>query len=117
MEAGVESFGRGVERHADTILIVVEPSLESIIVAERISQMARGMGIGRVGAILNKVSSESLKSRTTQELEKRGVKVFGILNYSTELADMAFEGKPLKDGVGVKEAGKIVEVITQKESL
>ncbi|RPJ61678.1 MAG: hypothetical protein EHM12_05105, partial [Dehalococcoidia bacterium] len=48
MEAGVESFGRGVERHADTILIVVEPSLESIIVAERISQMALGMGIGRV---------------------------------------------------------------------
>jgi CO dehydrogenase maturation factor len=114
MEAGVESFGRGVERHADTILIVVEPSLESIIVAERISRMARGMGIGRVGAILNKVSSESLKSRTTQELEKRGVKVFGILNYSAELAEMAFEGKPLKDGAGVKEAGIIVEVMTPR---
>ena len=111
MEAGVESFGRGVERHADTILVVVEPSFESIVVAGRIAQMAQGMGIGRVGAILNKVSSEAMSSRTTQELEKRGVKVFGVLNYSPELAEAAFEGKPVKNGVGVKEAGAIVAAL------
>jgi len=108
MEAGVESFGRGVERHADTILVVVEPSFESIVVAGRIAQMAQGMGIGRVGAILNKVSSEAMSSRTTQELEKRGVKVFGVLNYSPELAEAAFEGKPVKNGGAVKEAEGIV---------
>ena len=49
MEAGVESFGRGVERQADTILVVVEPSFESIVVAERIVQMAQGMGTRRDG--------------------------------------------------------------------
>jgi CO dehydrogenase maturation factor len=112
MEAGVESFGRGVERQADTILIVVEPSFESIIVAERIVQMAQGMGIGRVGAILNKVSSEAMATRTKQELEKRGVKVSGILNYSPELAETAFEGKAVKSGEGVKEAGGIVKTLT-----
>lgn len=95
MEAGIESFGRGVERHTDTVLIIVEPSFESIVVAERISQMAQGMGIGRVGAVLNKISSESLAARTDQELEKRGIKVLGILNYSPELSEMAFEGKKL----------------------
>jgi len=108
MEAGVESFGRGVERHADTILVVVEPSFESIVVAGRIAQMAQGMGIGRVGAILNKVSSESMATRTAQELEKRGVKVFGVLNYSPELAATAFEGKPVRNRVAVEEAGIIV---------
>ncbi len=111
MEAGVESFGRGVERHADTILIVVEPSFESIVVAGRIAQMAQGMGIGRVGAILNKVSSEAMASRTKQELEKQGVKVLGILNYSPELAEAAFEGTPVKDGVAVTEAGTIVSAL------
>ena len=111
MEAGVESFGRGVERHADTILIVVEPSFESIVVAGRIAQMAQGMGIGRVGAILNKVAPDAMASRTTKELEKKDVKVLGILNYSPELAEAAFEGTPVKYGVAVTEAGTIVSAL------
>jgi len=109
MEAGVESFGRGVERHADTILIVVEPSFESIVVAGRIAQMAQGMGIGRVGAILNKVSSEAMLSRSTQELEKRGVKVFGILHYSQELAETAFKGQQVRSRAAIEQAGIIIK--------
>lgn len=112
MEAGMESFGRGVERHADTILIVVEPSFESITVAGRIAQMAQGMGIGRIGAILNKVSSQELASRTDKELEKLGVKVFGKISYSRELAEAAFEGGPVKNGAAVKEAGIIIGSLT-----
>jgi CO dehydrogenase maturation factor len=111
MEAGVESFGRGVERHADTILIVVEPSFESIVVAGRIAQMAQGMGIGRVGAVLNKVSSEAFASRTMQELEKLGVKVFGALHYSREIAEAAFEGRMVKNGAAVKEAGAVIAAL------
>ena len=111
MEAGVESFGRGVERHADTILIVVEPSFESIVVAGRIAQMAQGMGIGRVGAVLNKMHSSAMSSRTAQELEKQGVRVLGALNYSAELAEAAFEGKPVINGVAVNEAGAIVAAL------
>jgi len=109
MEAGVESFGRGVERQADTILAVVEPSFESITVAGRVAQMAQGMGIGRVGAVLNKMSSAAMASRTTQELEKLGVKVLGVLNYSPELAEAAFDGAPVKDGTAVKEARAIIK--------
>jgi CO dehydrogenase maturation factor len=111
MEAGVESFGRGVERHADTILVVVEPSFESIVVAGRIAQMAQGMGIGRVGAILNKISSEAMATRTTQELEKRGVKVLGVLNYSLELAETALEGTPVGGRLSVDEAGFIITAL------
>ena len=111
MEAGVESFGRGVERHADTILIVVEPSFESIVVAGRIAQMAQGMGIARVGAILNKVTSDAMASRTMQELEKQGVKVFGVLNYSPDLVDAGFEGAPVRGGAALKEARTIIAAL------
>ena len=111
MEAGVESFGRGVERHADTVLIVVEPSFESIAVAGRIAQMAQGMGIGRVGAVLNKVAFEAMTSRTKEELEKRGVKVFGVLSYSPELAETAFEGKPVCGRASIDEAGIIIKAL------
>ena len=111
MEAGVESFGRGVERHADTILIVAEPSFESIAVAGRIARMAQGMGIGRVGAILNKVSSEAMASRIAEELGKQGVKVFGVLNYSRELAEAAFEGKLVDSRAALDEAAVIVAAL------
>jgi CO dehydrogenase maturation factor len=114
MEAGVESFGRGVERQADTILIIVEPSFESIVVAGRIAEMAQGMGIGRVGAIINKVSSDSMASRTAQELEKKGMKVFGVIRYSQELAETGFEGKAVSSGASVEEAGIVVAKLEVK---
>ena len=63
MEAGVESFGRGVERNADTVLIIVEPSFESMALAGKIVYMSEGMGIYRVKAILNKVPSESMREK------------------------------------------------------
>ncbi len=109
MEAGVESFGRGVERQADTILAVVEPSLESIILAGRITQMAQGMGISRVGAIINKVTSDAIAARTEQELENRGLKTYGALNYSVALAEAAFEGRPVSDRVAAQEAAIIID--------
>lgn len=117
MEAGVESFGRGVERQADTILVVVEPSFESIAVAGRIAQMAQGMGIGRVGAVLNKVSSDAMTARTIQELEKAGIRVFGSIKYSQLLAEAAFEGTPVRNGVAAKEAGAVVTVLTREGPL
>ena len=36
MEAGVEHLGRGVETSLDGVLIVVEPSLDSLELAEKI---------------------------------------------------------------------------------
>ncbi|MFA5079737.1 MAG: P-loop NTPase [Dehalococcoidia bacterium] len=111
MEAGIESFGRGVERQADTILAVVEPSLESIILAGRIAQMAQGMGIGRAGAVINKVSSDAIAARTGQELEQRGLKIYGVLNYSATLAEAAFEGRPVSDRAAAQEAGIIINNI------
>jgi len=36
MEAGVEHFGRGVGTGLDSVLVVVDPSFEAIIIAERV---------------------------------------------------------------------------------
>ena len=40
LEAGVEHFGRGVETSVDCVLVVVEPSIDSLEVAEKISELA-----------------------------------------------------------------------------
>lgn len=43
-EAGVEHFGRGVDRYADVILMVIDPSYESIRLSEKIHDMGNDLG-------------------------------------------------------------------------
>ena len=43
-EAGVEHFGRGLDRCADVILMVVDPSYESIHLSEKIYDMGKAIG-------------------------------------------------------------------------
>jgi CO dehydrogenase maturation factor len=93
MEAGVESFGRGVERNVDTVLIIVEPSFESMALAGKIVYMSEGMGIYRVKAILNKVPSEKVKQKMIEELDRINVKIIGLVEYDPELNEAGFEGR------------------------
>ncbi|MFH1046192.1 MAG: AAA family ATPase [Candidatus Omnitrophota bacterium] len=55
MEAGVEHFGRGTAESCNAVLIVVEPSLNSLGTAEKIATFARDIGIKRVYALGNKI--------------------------------------------------------------
>ncbi len=109
MEAGVESFGRGVERSVDLVLSIVEPSFESMALAEKIIYMAEGMGINRAGAILNKVPSEDIKEKMIAELEKRKVQTLGTIHFDPQVQEAGFEGRPPNNS----KAGEEVEEITQ----
>ncbi|MCK9277589.1 MAG: ATP-binding protein [Methanoculleus sp.] len=44
-EAGIEHFGRGVDQGADVILMVVDPSFESLRLAEKVADMAARIGV------------------------------------------------------------------------
>ena len=57
-DAGVEHLGRGVEQGCDLILVVVEPSQESIGLAKRIAEMATDID-KQVYYVLNKVKGEA----------------------------------------------------------
>ena len=92
-EAGIESFGRGVESGADTVLIAVEPSSESLALAEKIFYMADGLGINRIRAILNKVPSEKVERRVLEEVERKKMKVIGSLYLDSQISDASLEGK------------------------
>jgi CO dehydrogenase maturation factor len=119
MEAGIESFGRGVERNMDTVLIVVEPSFESMALAEKISYMAKGMGIIRVKAILNKVPSETVRDRMIEELNRRNILSIGTVFYDLELNEAGFEGAALGDSAATRDIKVIIEQLLDeaKQSL
>jgi len=111
MEAGIESFGRGVEGGVDTVLIIVEPSFESMSLAERVTFMAEGMGISRVKAILNKVTSDSTREKMEQELGKKNVKIIGTVYFDTELNEAGFEGKPMANTRATEDMKGIVKTL------
>lgn len=103
MEAGIESFGRGVERGVDTVLVVVEPSFESLALAEKISYMSDGIGVNKVMAIPNKVASEKVEKRIIEELENKKIKVIGTIYFDSQINEASLEGKTLSGSSSAEE--------------
>jgi len=116
-EAGVESFGRGVERGADTVLVVVEPSFESVSLAERIRYMAEGIGINRVRAILNKVPTEEVASKIINELIKREVRYLGTVYNSFMVAEAGLEGLPLGECDAKEQVRRITQLMLDEAEM
>jgi CO dehydrogenase maturation factor len=117
MEAGIESFGRGVERNMDTVLIVVEPSYESMALAGKIVYMTEGMGIYRVAAILNKIPSGKISQKMIERLDAKGVKVLGTINYDPELSEAGFEGRAPNASNARKDVEDIVRNLLKGEEI
>jgi CO dehydrogenase maturation factor len=107
MEAGIESFGRGVERNVDTVLIIVEPSYESIALAGKIEYMADGIGVSKVRAILNKIPSEETERKILSALEKKEITSIGTVHLDPRVNEDNFEGKTLGDSTAKDEIRKI----------
>ncbi len=58
MEAGIEHFGRGVDNGVDLLLMVVDPSFESLRLSKKIQEL--GQSIGKpVWFVLNKATNET----------------------------------------------------------
>lgn len=96
-EAGIESFGRGAEQGMDTVLIVVEPSFESVDLAATIQYMAEGLGIRRIRAIINKVADDEQDETVKDMLIERDVKFLGSLPSDQALAKCNLKGGAVKD--------------------
>ncbi len=116
-EAGVESFGRGVERHVDTVVIMVEPSAESIALAEKISYLADGIGVKKVRTIPNKIPSEKIGQKVAEELEKRKIRVLGVLRVDDQISAASLEGKGPSPSSGAQRCMKeIVQRLLDESS-
>jgi CO dehydrogenase maturation factor len=111
MEAGVEHFGRGVDTSIDSILIVVEPPLESVNVGQKIHDLASGIGIKNVWAIMNKVPSEEISTRLKAELEKRHIEVIGCIYYDADIFSSSLDGKTPVKGVAVLEIKEVMNSV------
>ena len=71
-EAGVEHFGRGLDRFADVILMVIDPSYESIRLSEKVYDMAQSLD-KPVYFILNKADAEQAEITKAALRDKEAV--------------------------------------------
>lgn len=106
MEAGVEHFGRGTAGACDFVLTVVEPSLNSIATAKKISGFAKDIGIKKVYAIGNKIRSGKDTGFIKDTLG--GIKVIETIDFDAGFLEW---GKGTNERKVPKQIGKRLEHI------
>ena len=114
MEAGVEHFGRGVDTSLDSVLIVVEPPLESVDVAQKVHELASEMGVRNVWAVMNKVPSDGFRTRLEAELHRRSVPVVGCIHFDNDVFSLSVEGGVPTDGRATEETRDTLDVILER---
>ena len=100
-EAGLEHFGRGVEEGVDAVLMVLDPSYESVLLAKKVSDMIKPLNLPMY-YVLNKVTPEI--SRTMRE-NLPDHKIIGEIPQDPELLTAGLSGNHISDSSpGVKQA-------------
>jgi CO dehydrogenase maturation factor len=108
-EAGLEHFGRGVERGVDTVLIIVDPSYESVLLAEKIESLAKGFGV-RTLVVLNRATPDVVDEMGS-ELKSRGMEVSGSIGYDPEVFRACLKGEPLNATEAERDVATLVDTI------
>jgi len=94
-EAGIEHFGRGVLEGADCVLVIVDPSQEAVVLAEKACRLAEEAE-KPCGIVLNKVNEE-VRPVLKEKLAEKGMSPLGVIPYSPLLAKANLNGDSLKD--------------------
>ena len=115
MEAGVEHFGRGVETSVDAVVGVVEPSLESVLLAEKVRQLALASGAKFAGAILNKIVSNELAATLADQLEARQIPVLGAVHHHNEIMRTCLAGDALDSAAAQEEMSAVLDALLAGE--
>jgi CO dehydrogenase maturation factor len=110
MEAGIEHFGRGVETNIDSVIIVVEPSYDSLELAGKIDALAEQVGVRNVWCILNKASSEKIALDVAERLREKGITLVGVVAHDPEIFRSNLSGEPIRAG----ETGREIENILDR---
>jgi len=116
MEAGLEHFGRGIESSVDMVVCVVEPSLESIVLAKKMMDLTKTAEACFNGAILNKISSPEQKNNVIRRLYDLGVPVIGAIGYHNDIQSACLDGKRIDAQICSVEMKNIISALLQRGS-
>ena len=95
-EAGLEHVARGTLPKVDTMLLISDCSRRGIQAVARIAEMIEEMNLnpGRMGLIVNRAPGGVLNDGVKAEIEKHGLKLFGVLPQDEGVYDCDCNGEP-----------------------
>jgi CO dehydrogenase maturation factor len=106
-DAGIEHFGRGVERGVDVLFVIVDPSQESILLARKISELGRQVS-KPVYYILNRIADKETEEFLLKSID--GGKLIATIPENKEVFISGLEGNELNKNVGgIKEIANVLE--------
>ena len=107
-DAGIEHFGRGVEASCDAVLVVVDPSYESVMLSKKIAGICESVD-KEVFFLLNKIDEDSKELLELMD----GSKVVGVLPFKRELFRACLRGEPLPE---IEEIPSVVDALLKWSS-
>ena len=95
-EAGLEHVARGTLPHVDTMLLISDCSRRGIQAAARVAEMVGEMNLnpGQMGLIVNRAPGGVLEDGVMAEIEKHGLKLFGVLPHDEAVYRCDCDGEP-----------------------
>ena len=95
-EAGLEHVARGTLPHVDTMLLISDCSRRGIQAVARIAEMIEEMNLnpGQMGLIVNRAPGGVLNAGIQEEIDKHGLKLFGVLPHDEAVYDCDCNGDP-----------------------
>jgi len=106
-DAGIEHFGRGVEKGVDMLLVIIDPSQESILLAEKIFEL--GQQVDKpVYYVLNRISDQETEEFLLNSIDRE--KVIAIIPENKEIFISGLTGNEFSmDVEGIKEIADMLE--------
>ena len=117
MEAGVEHFSRagGTLKHADALLILVEPFYKSLVTARSVVVLSSELGIPVRYVVANKVRDDADLVAIDEFCEKHGLERIAVIPWDQNLQDAESKEKaPIDyapDSPGVTAARKLAGTV------
>ena len=95
-EAGLEHVARGTLPHVDMMLLISDCSRRGIQAAARVAEMVEEMQLnpGQMGLIVNRAPGGVLDAGILAEIEKHGLKLFGVLPHDEAVYRCDCDGEP-----------------------
>jgi CO dehydrogenase maturation factor len=109
-EAGIEHLGRSIEKGFDVVMIVVDPSRESIRLSKKIQEITKG-NVGKVYLVLNKVE-DGVQKIMLDALGRD--KVAAIIPANMDLFEASLAGQELK--ASIREIDGLAELLLDRGS-
>jgi len=108
-DAGIEHFGRGVEKGVDILFIVIDPSRESILLAEKVSELGRQVD-KPVYYILNRIADQETEEFLLNSIDRE--KVIAIIPENKEIFISGLAGNEFN--IDVKGISEIADMLESK---